>query len=110
MFMASLENLNLSDDEEETLDFQEQDTEEKRADPNPCLVGRFLTTKPIQPHIMKERMATVWQPGRRVSIKEIEKGIFLFQFFHKLDVQRVMNGSPWSFDGYILILSLVGAT
>lgn len=64
----------------------------------------------IRSHIMKERMATIWQPGRRVAIKEIEKGIFLFQFFHKLDMQRVMSGGPWSFDGHLLLLSLIGET
>ncbi|KAJ1418167.1 hypothetical protein SESBI_16128 [Sesbania bispinosa] len=28
--------------------------------PGLCLVGRFLTDKPIRTHIMKERMASVW--------------------------------------------------
>jgi 14-3-3 protein epsilon len=44
-----------------------------------------------------------------VAIKEVEKGIYIFQFFHKLDnMQRVMNGGPWSFDGHLLLLSQIG--
>ncbi|XVF56979.1 hypothetical protein PTKIN_Ptkin06aG0165400 [Pterospermum kingtungense] len=36
-------------------------------------------------------------------IKEIEPGLFLFQFFHLVDVQRVMEGGPWTYDNILLI-------
>lgn len=107
--MAGIENLKLSDDEEEVLDFQGQATQERRADVNLCLVGRFLTHKTIRVHMMKERMATIWEPVRGVSIKEVEKGIFVFQFFHRMDMQKVLNGGPWSFDNHLLILGQIGA-
>lgn len=108
--MATFENLNLSDDEEEVLDFQVNQNEGTKADPHLCLVGRFLTKKPIRTYAMKERMASVWQPGKKVAIKEAATGIYLFQFFHKLDMQKVMNGGPWFFDGHLLILGQMGAT
>lgn len=47
---------------------------------------------------------------RRVSIREIEKGVFLFQFFHKLDMQKLMNGESWSFDGHLSLLGSMGGT
>lgn len=28
----------------------------------------------------------------------------MFQFFHRLDVKRIMDGSPWSFDNYLLVM------
>lgn len=99
--MADLENLQLSDDEEEILAFGNSQVEDTYADPGLCLVGRFLTHKPIKNHVMKERMATIWQPGRKVAIKEVEPGIYVFQFFHKIDLQNVMNRGPWSFDGHM---------
>lgn len=37
-----------------------------------CLVGRFLTDKSIRVHIMRERLAGIWRPGKGVSIKELK--------------------------------------
>ncbi|MCI30291.1 DUF4283 domain protein [Trifolium medium] len=105
--MAGLEELHLSDDEDEVLTFDNSQTEDVKVDPALCLIGRFLTNKPIKNHVMKETMANLWQPGRKVSIKEIDRGIYVFQFFHKLDMQRILNGGPWHFDGHLLLLSPV---
>lgn len=43
-----------------------------------CLVGRFLANKPIRTHIMKDRMSTIWTPGKGVTIKQLDQGRFLF--------------------------------
>lgn len=72
---------------------------------NLCLLGRFLSDKPIRSHIMKDRLSGIWRPGRGVSIKEVEPGLFRFQFFHKVDLLRILNGGPWSFDNYMLVLT-----
>ncbi|KAL8489166.1 hypothetical protein ACS0TY_025168 [Phlomoides rotata] len=53
---------------------------------------------------MKNMMASIWRPMRGVSVKPIGDGRFLFQFFHVLDVNRVLEGSPWSFNNHPLIL------
>lgn len=71
------------------------------------LVGRFLTNKPVRTHIMKDRMSTIWTPGRGVTIKQLEQGRFLFQFYHKLDMERTLKGGPWLFDNYMLTLAKV---
>lgn len=104
-----MENLRLSDDEEEVLSFRRQGSRETKVDVELCLVGRFLTQKSLRVHMMKERMATIWEPVLGVAIKESKKGVFLFQFFHKIDMQKVINGGPWNFDGHLLILSRLGA-
>lgn len=70
-----------------------------------CLVGWFLSDKPIRTHIMKERLAAIWGPGKGVTIQETEPGLFLFQFYHKLDLTQILNGGPWSFDNYMLVLA-----
>jgi hypothetical protein len=71
--MADFDNLNLSDDEEEVLAFENSPTDEVQADPTLCLVGNFLTHKPIKYHIMKDKMAFLWQPGRKVAIKGVQE-------------------------------------
>lgn len=43
-----------------------------------------------------------------VAIKEYEEGLFIFQFFHKIERQKVLNGGPWYFDNHLVILSQIG--
>ena len=69
-----------------------------------CLVGRFLTDKVINFSAMKNTMASLWHPGKGVYIKDLSFTLFLFQFFHKIDINRVMNLGPWTFDQHILIV------
>lgn len=41
------------------------------------------------------------------TIKEIKTGAFLFQFYHKDDLQWVYKGGPWSFDNAMLVLNTI---
>jgi hypothetical protein len=67
------------------------------------LVGRFLTNKPVREKEMMENMAGVWTPVRGVAIRELGRGRFLFQFFHKLDLHKVLKGGPWFFNKHMVI-------
>lgn len=69
-----------------------------------CLVGCFITDHTIRSHVMKERMAEIWRPLKEVSMKESSPGIFLFQFYHPFDMERVLKGGPWTFDNHVLAL------
>lgn len=53
---------------------------------------------------MKGRLSELWRSARSVTIKEAEPGLYLFQFFHHMDLERVLNGGPWSFDNFMLVL------
>lgn len=52
-------------------------------------------------------MAGFWHPACGVSIKEADTGVFLFQFFHHMDIQRVLKQGPWHFDNHLLVLGLL---
>lgn len=69
-----------------------------------CLVCRFLTDKVINFPAMKNTMASLWRPGKGVCIKDLSPTLFLFQFFHEIDVKRVLESGPWTFDQHILIV------
>jgi hypothetical protein len=57
---------------------------------------------------MMEHMAGVWTPVRGVTIRsELCQRRFLFQFFHHLDLQKVLKGGPWFFNKHMLILGAV---
>lgn len=70
-----------------------------------CAVGRFLTERNVNVRAMKTKLADIWRPAMGINIKEIEHEIFLFQFYHKEDLNWVMRGGPWSFDNAMLVLA-----
>lgn len=92
--MSSLDDLIQSDDEEKVWTFQKEQTVEPRADLALFMVGRLLINKSIRSLMIKEKMATVWQPRRKASIKEVDKGVYVCQFFHKQNMQKVVTSGP----------------
>lgn len=99
------QKLDLSKDEEEELVFDVDDGEnDVPPDLDLCLVGRFLTNQAYNFNIMRSRMASIWKPGKGVLFKDIGNERFLIQFFHILDLRRVVDGGPWSFDNHPLII------
>lgn len=98
-------DLNIEEEENEELVFEGDVEEVNKYDL--CLVGRFLSEKSINVKAMKSKLADVWKPAMGINIKEIDSSLFLFQFFHKEDLQWVLNGGPWSFDNIMLVLNMI---
>ncbi|KAL9432690.1 hypothetical protein AB3S75_027667 [Citrus x aurantiifolia] len=100
-------HINLEEEEEGGLIVEGDDVNESgpgTIDSQFCLVGRFLTDKVINFLAMKNIVASLWRPGKGVCIKDLSPTLFLFQFFHEVDVKRVLESGPWTFDQHILIL------
>ncbi|KAL8118945.1 hypothetical protein AgCh_016437 [Apium graveolens] len=74
-------------------------------DPKLCVVGRFISEGKVDFMAMQHTMATLWKPGRGVYMKELDLNLYLFQFYHELDVKRVMEGCPWSFNRCALVMA-----
>lgn len=72
-----------------------------------CLVGRFLTEKNINVRAMKTKLADLWKPAMGINIKDLKPGLFLFQFYHKEDMNWVVSSGPWTFDGALLVLNYI---
>ncbi|KAF4400411.1 hypothetical protein G4B88_018753 [Cannabis sativa] len=90
--------ISLEDEEEEVLIGGDEDGEEAIFDDRWCLVGKFLTGRTLDFDAMRHMMASLWQPGKGVFIKELDTNRYLFQFYHELDIQVVIDGSPWTFN------------
>ncbi|KAK1399917.1 CCHC-type domain-containing protein [Heracleum sosnowskyi] len=70
-----------------------------------CMVGRFLTDSPIDFQAMQHRMAALWRSGRGLYVKQLESNKFLFQFYHEIDIKRVIEGNPWTFGRFHLVMA-----
>lgn len=68
-----------------------------------CLVGRFLTESSIDFQAMQHKMASLWRPGRGMYVKQLDMNRYLFQFYHEVDIKRVIDGSPWTFRRFQLV-------
>uniref|UniRef100_A0A803QRE7 CCHC-type domain-containing protein n=1 Tax=Cannabis sativa TaxID=3483 RepID=A0A803QRE7_CANSA len=112
--MASTSRHN-GDTEDEIFRFQieEEDLEEVAVitgrgddgiDDRWCLVGRFLSNRLIDFEKMQNILASLWQPGMGMFVKQLDNNRFLFQFYHEVDIQKVINGSPWTYDRMQLII------
>lgn len=113
MAMNSEENLNelmteldITYEENEELVFDEE-LEENDNRFELCLVGRFLTEKSLNVRVMKSKLADIWRPAMGINIKALTEGLYLFQFYHKDDMQWMMANGPWSFDNAILVTSTI---
>ena len=91
---TSLEKLSLSADEEDDplLESRNEGNQQYEL----CLVGRFLTD-----HIIN--LLGLWRPGRGVRIQSIDHERFLVQFFHPVDIERVLEGAPWTFNNHLMV-------
>lgn len=74
-----------------------------------AFVGLFLSDRPVKTDVMKQTMASIWQPGRGVCIQDIdsESNICLFQFAHEVDLKRFIAGGPWTFENKVLVMERV---
>ncbi|KAL8457918.1 hypothetical protein ACS0TY_035687 [Phlomoides rotata] len=97
-------NLVGSLDEEDDLVLEHSVEDEAHQATSFCLVGRFLTDQTINYTAIKNRMLDIWNPVKGVIIRTLGEGRFMFEFYHSLDVARVMNGLPWTFNNHLMLL------
>ncbi|KAK6140574.1 hypothetical protein DH2020_025681 [Rehmannia glutinosa] len=95
--------MQLAEEDEGGLCIDDTVAEGQTQDLRWCLVGRFLTDRQVNFLAMKNTLASVWRPVKGVFIKELGPNLFLFQFFHELDITRVQLNGPWTFDNLLLI-------
>lgn len=69
-----------------------------------CLVGYFLTTSIFHFPTMRNMMVNLFHPIQGVQISYLGDWRYLFKFFHEIDIERVINGVPWTFNNHLLII------
>lgn len=99
----SFVRIQIEDEEEGGLSYGEETKSLSEIDTQWCLVSRFLTESPIDFPAMQHKMASLWRPGRGLYVKEIEPNRNVFQFYHEVDIKRVIEGSPWMFGRFQLL-------
>ncbi|XP_021626732.1 uncharacterized protein LOC110625449 isoform X2 [Manihot esculenta] len=86
------------------IEFQLEEVKEVSEAADLCLVGRFLTERPINFHAMQHAMAALWCPTEKISVREVGGCVYVFKFFLFVDRDRALSMCPCTFNNYILLL------
>ncbi|KAJ4841186.1 hypothetical protein Tsubulata_049335 [Turnera subulata] len=77
---------------------------------SPVLVGILLASfKRFAPKTIGDALTRVWSLSKPVEIKEAKNNVFVFYFTLDSEKERVLQGSPWNFSGFLLCLKGVAA-
>ena len=109
MDIPNMDDIHLEDEDEDGIDIMP--VQNTAADTELgfnwklCLIGRFLQIGSYDFSAMQQTLASLWKPGKSVFMKELDDNRFIFQFYHELDIKRVIDGSPWYFNRKALIIT-----
>ena len=68
------------------------------------LIGKFLTTRPINIRAAKNLLRSKWKLGDDLKVVEVGDGLLQFKFSMESQLNWVWNNGPWCFDNQILAL------
>ncbi|KAL2902473.1 hypothetical protein RDABS01_027555 [Bienertia sinuspersici] len=96
--------LSITEEEDEIVEFGDclDKTIEDKA--NLSFVGKILTVRPYNFNAMQNTMNKVWAISKKAIFRQIENNLFVIQFFYWKDKEKAMNGRPWCFDQYLILL------
>lgn len=104
-FEEEYANLAINDEDEEGLVLEGEGEEVPATDLAMCLVGSFVTPRKFNFVAMQDTLAAIWRPVKGVYMEEtVMPNLFVFKFFHELDMQRVLDDGPWTFNNQALMV------
>lgn len=100
--------LKLGDDEEDdVVDLREIESNETNDNLSLLLIGKLISDRPFNVEAFKWTMMGVWAPDNGMVIKVLGPNLFVFQFFHWKDKEKVYNGRPWCWENKLIVLKEV---
>ncbi|XP_074346858.1 uncharacterized protein LOC141685666 [Apium graveolens] len=94
-------NLSMEDDDGGGFVVGTEEVQEKKS--TFVLVGRFLTDKNINFQAMQNVMASLWRPREGMEVQDLGGFRFSSVFYHILDLRKVIEGGPWTFEQNMLV-------
>ena len=104
--MAGLENLwsrfSLDDEEEHGAEVPKPVEEVVHR-----LAGRFFTKRTLNVESVARTFKPLWKPTGKLKLRDLGDNILLFEFSDALDLARVLEFEPWTFDKNIVVFEQV---
>ena len=100
--MATLDDMwsrfNLSEEE-----VHEADVPSNREASVHRLAGKFLTKRIINVEAVAQTFKPLWKPMGKLKIRDVGGNKLVFEFDDALDLERVLEFEPWSYDKSLVI-------
>jgi len=64
-----------------------------------CLVGKLLADRLIGKNAIRSTLIKGWRSARNTSFTNLGDNMFLIEFEHFLEKDRILEGHPWVFEG-----------
>jgi hypothetical protein len=97
--------ISLTDGAKVGIKVTESDVAKTREKSTNYLVGKLWTNKTINKEAFNAVLSRIWRTVGQVVFKELQDNCWLFEFLGESDKQRVLEGTPWSFDRVALVLT-----
>lgn len=68
------------------------------------LISKIWTERNVNPNAFMNTINSIWALKNGLEISSIGKNKFRFQFHHWRDNKKVLDGQPWHFNHYALLL------
>ncbi|XP_035551145.1 uncharacterized protein LOC118349709 [Juglans regia] len=98
--------LNLLEEEEAAIVFDEEVGEEISYRGECSLVGKVCMDRTISKEVVENTMKRVWKISKPAKFLEVDTNVFTITFANPADKYRVWSGRPWSFDYHLFALKL----
>ena len=99
--------LNIEEDENAVIDLGSDATGTLDAKTSLMLVGKIVSERTVNLDALRRTMNQIWALNRSMIIRSIGVNMFVFQFFHWKDKEKILAGRPWCFDQKLLLLEEV---
>lgn len=98
-------NLKLTDDEDQIVTLKGGEENFQQNDIELSIVGKVYSERPYNFDAFKRTMTLIWAVPKGMIFRAIENGYFVIQFANVRDREKVLDGSPWTFDQHLVLLS-----
>jgi hypothetical protein len=102
-----MQKLNLTADEGEVADFSDEEDPDVAAKAEWALLGKVLSPTTLHANTIRSAMTPAWGNPVGLKVRMIgEKGdnLFVVEFGSKVDLDRVLAGTPWITGKHAIIL------
>lgn len=72
--------------------------------PEFVLAGKFFTRRTINIEALAKTFRPLWRTRRNFEIRAAGDNIVLFAFEIEADVEKVLQGEPWTYDRHLVVL------
>ncbi|KAH7854377.1 hypothetical protein Vadar_013096 [Vaccinium darrowii] len=99
-----LQKFSLTPEEEDVIVIDPAVRERAGIDCSTSLVGKLLTKRSFNRAALKDTLRRAWGAPEGLRMVDVGENLFHFRFSNEVDLQKVLNGGPWCFDGMLLLL------